>query len=92
LPPIFLVPSRYENVPIHYDAFPHLRTDVQSLRYPFSEQLISAYSLSFAIFTQLLIVLTSRVNWKPLFVGSLAVGNALSVQTAHHKRNAVPAP
>ncbi|MCS7463167.1 MFS transporter [Paenibacillus doosanensis] len=44
-------------------------------------QLITAYSLSFAIATPLLIVLTSRMNRKPLLIGSLAVfiaGNALS--------------
>ncbi|GIP38214.1 purine efflux pump PbuE [Paenibacillus sp. J31TS4] len=44
-------------------------------------QLITVYSLSFAIATPLLIMMTSRVNRKSLLVGSLAVfiaGNAMS--------------
>lgn len=59
---------------------PRIAEDV-NISLAMAGQLITAYSLSFAIATPIVIVLTSRMNRKPLLLGSLAVfiaGSALS--------------
>jgi len=59
---------------------PRIAKDV-NISLAIAGQLITAYSLSFAIATPLLIVLTNRMNRKPLLVSSMAVfivGNILS--------------
>lgn len=64
---------------------PRIADDV-NISLAIAGQLITAYSLSFAIATPLLIVMTSRVNRRSLLIGSLAVfiaGNALSAFSAN---------